>query len=901
MGLTDMKTLTVVITSGDERAADVRRTAARWAGEGLLQESIWLTVDDAAIPTSGAPEVSARLLGGQGEGNPQDLFTLIAVRRIDLLRIVVLQLLPHGETPDPALLGVGLRVAGLVKGLLPRDVTVAHGSGTSLVRANLLVPETGASDVSQELVAAGWEVNALASPEDRPDLDQASIFVRTDINYHAHAVAAVACVGGLWPGVRQGAFDDVQVDSTSGETDLVVFRPSARVLLGDELPGQVAEAAIALAQDTSGDGASALVPWAAVAQTPDEVVATSHDELVAQGEWARDELRELDGVPKSEMSIGAAFGDLARFEGRLILAAGRVIGNKATRWVENRATQVTAGSEGRYVVRVEPRTPDQILVDAQERLDEQTANLKSRQLEREAVKVQPPVPGTWVELRQLCFALADGSPLPTGFTTPERASMREILPPSRIVPHPEDTFTAGDGTVVRSVDTAAAARLQAGMDRGDDTASGQPESEGTSGEPAESETGGESTKLEDWVERRANTLMWRLANTVWRREHEAGEKADAAYRRAIDAATPDAKAVRRSRKRLLVCWALIGLGLLGAGVWASVLHWMTASLTWPGFGRGLGVLLVVCTVLALYGGWQYYRALSHFERQLQRLLAERRHAGEVFVVASREARRLGLLYEGVRDWAQVIGWVLHEPWATEASVDHELELDMDDLPASVAIAVHARDAGHVPTALKHDAISILCNRGWIRQIFDDVVAASQDRRGHRGSHMGHLPADLDAGVTNHGARRQLMDAVASRDLRVRLAGLARARVAAGIADGVLELPVREVVRLGDYASIEPISDEQFFHGALGPATPFVEQLWTDQGMQDRCNLVARSVAWIPASRAADDGGAVETRRSVGDSSVRVDISRPCTPAQIRLFGPRVRAVRPIVVASEGWV
>jgi hypothetical protein len=97
-----------------------------------------------------------------------------------------------------------------------------------------------------------------------------------------------------------------------------------------------------------------------------------------------------------------------------------------------------------------------------------------------------------------------------------------------------------------------------------------------------------------------------------------------------------------------------------------------------------------------------------------------------------------------------------------------------------------------------------------------------------------------------------------------------------------------------------ISDAQFFKGALGPATPFVEDLWTDQGMQDRCHLVARSLAWIPASR-VDKRGAVETRASLGDAGVRVDISRPCTPVQIALFDARIRAVRPKVVASEGWV
>jgi hypothetical protein len=345
---------------------------------------------------------------------------------------------------------------------------------------------------------------------------------------------------------------------------------------------------------------------------------------------------------------------------------------------------------------------------------------------------------------------------------------------------------------------------------------------------------------------------------------------------------------------------LIGLVVGGAGAWGAVLHWVADSLTWPDYASRVGILTVICAMLALYGGWQYYRALSQFERQVQRLLAERRHAAEVFVVASREARRLELLYEGVGDWAHVIGWMLHEPWAPEKPVGDKIDVDMGDLPASVAIAMPAPDTADLPTGLKHDAIATLCNRGWVRQLFDDVVAVIEDRRSHHDADGGHLPADLDAGVTNNGARRQLMDAVASSEPRMSLARLARARVADGIANGAIELPAREVVRLGDYAAREPMSDAQFFKGALGPATPFVGDLWTDQGMQDRCNLVAQSRAWIPAIR-ADDNGAVETRASLGDSGVRVDVSRPCAPVQIALFDARIRAVRPKAVASEGWV
>ncbi len=147
----------------------------------------------------------------------------------------------------------------------------------------------------------------------------------------------------------------------------------------------------------------------------------------------------------------------------------------------------------------------------------------------------------------------------------------------------------------------------------------------------------------------------------------------------------------------------------------------------------------------------------------------------------------------------------------------------------------------------------------------------------------------------------MVSAVASDELRATLADVARQRVSDAVGDGTLKLPVRRVVRLGDYASPDPMSDEEFFRGALGPATPFVEELWTPQGMHDRRHLASRSVAWMPVSR-AEDGGSVEVRDSAGDASVRVDVSPSCDPAQIGLLRAAPRVARPrAVVSGEKWL
>jgi hypothetical protein len=861
-----MSSLTVVVTGDDQSDDAIRRLAAHWTANGLMQDSVWLAAKNAAGLESGLPDISARLLTEEGEGELRDLFEIIAVRRLALVRVVLLQRLPYDQTPDPTLLTTGRLVADLVAGVLPRD-PAGPGAGTALRRVNLLVPQTRTGPVNQELIVSGWEVNAVVSPEDRPDVQQASILVRAGVNYHAHALAAVACAGGLWRGVSQGAFDDFELDSSRGERDLVVFRSWARFLLDDVLTQRIADEAMALVQDTAGSGATPYVSWAAVAEAPGAVVARAHEELLGRGEWARDGFEQLSPPPKPQRGVKAAVGDLAAFQWRLARAARRVVTNTATRWMEDRLTRLTAGDQGAYVVRVDPQIPDDVLTLAQQRLEAQAAGLRSDMLKREAGKMQPPAPETWDELRRLCFGLVDASPLPAGFSTPERANVRETLPPRWVAPRPAE--------VVPSRAAAAHHRTTPG-------------------------DGGNVTDENDLDEAdMPHSLLGRLTATLTQRESQANVRAAETLERASDESPPEVSHVRRARRRLLMSWLAVVLMTVGAGVWAMVSYEVTDSLTLTGFLRGLGILLLIDVVVALLGGWQYYRALSRFEQELQTRLVERRHAAEVFVAAAREARRLRMLQQGVKDWTDVIGWVIHRPWATEEVVTEGVAVHADTLPASVAVAAPAPEESAIPRALIREAVAALCRRGWVRQLFGELMASMPDADAGAGE-RGYLAADLDSGLTSDGPRTRLAQAVASDALRAALARVARRRVAAAVADGSLRLPSRQVVRLGRYACPEPLSDEAFFARAEEAATPFVGELWAAEGMNSGRHLAVSSPLWMPPGRQRRSHA--DVRESTGDASMRVDISGTCQPADLALFAANQRVVEAKVhKIGAGWV
>jgi hypothetical protein len=287
-------------------------------------------------------------------------------------------------------------------------------------------------------------------------------------------------------------------------------------------------------------------------------------------------------------------------------------------------------------------------------------------------------------------------------------------------------------------------------------------------------------------------------------------------------------------------------------------------------------------IIELFGGFVYYRALRRFEWDVTSLMASRQQAAETYVVAQRESRRLRLLYEGLLDWSEVIGWLVHEPWVAREHAGWIGKLEVDDLPASVALATPADPTEALTPSLVRQAVGKLCVRGWSTKLFDDALnhMAAQTHTPQQDS--GHIPADMDSGVARTGPRRSLLEAVASPELRMCLARDAEARIHKRVSDRSVTLPVRSVQRIGKYASADALSDTEFFAGALGPQTPFIEDCWTDEACVNRIHLVDKAVAWLPASRGMVNQK-VEIRLTAGDCAIRVDYSARCQPSDIALF------------------
>ncbi len=273
-------TFTVLIVGDGSDGNRVRSLAEDWRGHGLLRDFAVVTPSGVHRDPNGPATVVGTVVG---DAEPVELMRHLSSRRRRVIRVVVLHLLTHAHAYGEDLVAACESVADLVQRAMP----VSNGTSehdVRLLRVNLLVPETDVKPQIDALLQPGWEVNAVISPEDRPDLDRLNVFIRADENLHGHALAAAATVSGLWRGMNEAAFDATRLDSTSGPRDVIVVRGQAKMVLGDGRSTRLAEEVVRSVALES-DGAVRHLEWGYLSDRPAELVDSIVARLLDTPDW----------------------------------------------------------------------------------------------------------------------------------------------------------------------------------------------------------------------------------------------------------------------------------------------------------------------------------------------------------------------------------------------------------------------------------------------------------------------------------------------------------------------------------------------------------------------------------------------------------------------------------------
>lgn len=404
--MTEVDVTVVIGQHGDALVKRVQDIVEGWTAAGILRPFVWW---------SGVHDAEHFVRWSGPDAAEQPLLTALGERPYRLIRLLTLIVVP-GDSAEPArdVRDVATRVEAIVK----RRRAVRQG--VSLV--NLVVPATGVTNLPGRLLDSAWDVNLVATDEDRATAEHSSLEVRAPDRLAAHAAIELATVAGLWSGMVAGAFDGDREGSGGQEATVRVIRSFARTVRSHGLVDQVANLVL---DSHENQGWVAQAVGARLAKDPEHVVeraAADYFERAGGQLLCRTPPPVVSPPPVVEVSPWQAFrmmwdfmADRARQLPREWVDRGAIGARSA---VEQFTQDATFGDDSTVVVRMGARTVT-AHIGAPVPLTSGVVDL-ARALREKVAAQSPPAtpPQAWRELRGLAFGLADAGPLPTGCTEP---------------------------------------------------------------------------------------------------------------------------------------------------------------------------------------------------------------------------------------------------------------------------------------------------------------------------------------------------------------------------------------------------------------------------------------------------------------------------------------------------
>jgi hypothetical protein len=481
---------------------------------------------------------------------------------------------------------------------------------------------------------------------------------------------------------------------------------------------------------------------------PDKPFAVVNDgELVAQafeafrhiGDnvlWYRPRVPKVE-EPQRRLGV-QTFGMLLRFllhfiHLRLIQWRDQVaskLDQKAEEWLR----RATSGESSISLPRFGPAIPDELVTAA-------AAAPRSLHNPR-APRRLPIVPLLWPLVRQLCFSLLDGGPMPAEMRAKWGELNSTVSDPTWIVASPDGrfAFTAEEVKLLadrglphrdlRPGDSAAAARLDSRLSDLLATTKSGPDNTRTVVRECQ-------TRLRAWLEgdKSDQTLIGRLCEQVDQQVRLASDDL-LARRKQYDEQDEARREVlgRLDRIRgklglhLLILGvplaiAIIGLivGLLNgfAGAVGSSVFWVTI-----GCAIGVGVELIVLADLA--------NAAASLEYQLELVECHRSATIATIQEWPDEAQRLGTLYAILLDWAEIIGWMLYEPLTEGTETTGDPDNSIGRTPEALRLGRPSELNDDIMMVTAEVAASVFTS-GWISRLYQSVLDVAVSERGPRGA------------------------------------------------------------------------------------------------------------------------------------------------------------------------
>jgi hypothetical protein len=258
------KTLTIVVFPGDDAKA-VNEVLKSWTKDKLLNYFLTVVPQDIELFSDQPAKVNAAVYGLNNLGEVQDvkvdLFQELARNEFDVVRLIAVRVLRGGNSEAENFAALLNELAKYVENSLPlassRNDT--NAKRTKLYKLNLVVaPTEDHKDHYKNAILDSWNLNVIASPEDRSTPWSGDAFVRDDQKLPRFIGMHLATIGGLWNGATAGPFEMIQREN-SQQGSIWVSRVFVNSVLTDGLSRRVAARALQAIGDPDSDVSDPLV------------------------------------------------------------------------------------------------------------------------------------------------------------------------------------------------------------------------------------------------------------------------------------------------------------------------------------------------------------------------------------------------------------------------------------------------------------------------------------------------------------------------------------------------------------------------------------------------------------------------------------------------------------------
>lgn len=429
-------------------------------------------------------------------------------------------------------------------------------------------------------------------------------------------------------------------------------------------------------------------------------------------------------------------------------------------------------------------------------------------------------------------------------------------------------------------------------------------------------------ELHRWASEQKGSFLWKVLNRMSNNKSEVQDRLNG-YQDYIDRLDiPKSGRLAEIRKRfhrsLLFNWSLL-LAI------ASLFFYLpNISQNYPEFNElsrfvnsasfpnrwqiiFITLFLLLFTLISLL--IQYYREWSKFERSVTISLWKLEEISKSVQHYRTEQARLDVLYPQVRDWLEILGNALHNPWEIDQKwlVNNLNEISQDDFPFALRIAQAQEDDAASSIALRRGAAERYLTKGWRSKVFEDQVISAGEMMGMNSDRLNVEILDADIALSPGGPRAILREKITTSEL---LKSVAKKQL----------IPLMKIVQIESIAESRPpvrenrtdildtfqsedfdletsrkLAWDDFLATSMGntdkPRTPLSPLAFSESGRQtghhDRAKTIFitpnRLMAKVPINETTFADSYGESTRLPLDIVVRMDITGPLQQEDILIL------------------